>query len=270
MVRRSIGGLLLALIGALAPISATSAETPLPYTIVSAGDSITRGFDAGFDCILTDCVQYSWSTGSSALVSSHYSRLLALNPGIAGRNFNLAKTGAKVADLAGQLQVAGYFKADYTTALIGANDVCTSSAATMTPTQTYLTQFYTALAQFFYYNPNGRLFVSSIPDIQQLWSLLHTNRNATGAWSTFHICQSMLSASNTEADRQAVAQQLAIDNYIMANVCAVFPNCRWDGYAAYAYRFTTADVSPIDFFHPSVVGQMHLGSVTWQTSFWGM
>ena len=267
--RRWMCGLLGGLLGGLVPITGAASEVPLPYTIVSTGDSITRGFDAGFDCILTDCVQYSWSTGASAQVNSHYSRLLALNPGISGRSFNLARTGARVADLAGQLQVAGYFKAEYVTVLIGANDVCTSSAATMTPTQTFLTQFYTALAQFFYYNPNGKLFVSSIPDILQLWSILHTNRNAVGAWSTFHICQSMLSTANTDADRQAVAQQLAIDNYILAGVCAVFPNCRWDGYAAFAYRFTVTDVSPIDYFHPSVSGQMHLSAVTWPTSFWG-
>jgi len=268
MKLRFLCGAAIAGLACLVPVTA-SAATPLPYTIVSTGDSITRGFDAGFDCILTDCVQYSWSTGASGLVNSHYTRLVTLNPGLSGRGFNLAKTGARVADLAGQLQIAGYFKADYVTVLMGANDVCTSSAATMTPTQTFFTQFYTALGQFFYLNPNGRLFVASIPDVRQLWTLLHNNANATGAWNTFHICQSMLSATNTDADRDAVAQQEAIDNWIMANVCAAFANCRFDGYATYAYRFTAGDVSPIDYFHPSVTGQMHLGGVTWPASFWG-
>ena len=260
---------LIALGIALVPLTAQASSTPVPFTIVSTGDSITRGFDAGFDCLLQDCPNYSWSTGDSGMVNSQYLRMLALNPGISGRAFNLARTGARVGDLASQLQVAGYFHAEYVTVLIGANDLCTSSAATMTPTQTFFTQFYTALAQFFYYDPNGKLFVSSIPDLLQLWSTLHTNSNAVGAWSTFHICQSMLSTANTDADRQLVAQQEAIDNYIMANVCASFANCRWDGYAVNAFRFPASDASPIDYFHPSVTGQADLGAVTWAASYWG-
>lgn len=262
-----LSGFIGACIG-LVPAVANATTASLPFTIVSAGDSITRGFDAGFDCILQDCPQYSWSTGDSGVVLSQYARLLALNPALSGRNFNLAKTGAKMADLVGQLQIAGYFKADYVTVLIGGNDLCTSTTSTMTPTQTFFQNFYSALAQFFYYDPNGKVFVSSIPDLLQLWNTLHTNSNAVGAWSTFHICQSMLSTANTDADRTAVENQEAIDNYILANVCAAFPNCRWDGYAVNAFRFPVADVSPIDFFHPSVRGQADLAAVTWARSFW--
>ena len=34
-----------------------------------------------FGCFLNDCPAYSWSTGTSSLVSSHYSRIRAAQPG---------------------------------------------------------------------------------------------------------------------------------------------------------------------------------------------
>lgn len=270
-MRRKLGaGALIAVFAAMLGLSpAAAASLPFPNSMASTGDSITRAFDSNPDCLFKDCPQYSWSTGDSSLVLSQYRRLLALNPGISGQNYSLAKTGAKVADLPSQLAYSGYFKADYVTVLIGANDLCTSSAATMTPTATFLNNFYTALSYYFYYNPGGHVFVSSIPDILQLWTTMHTNQNALNAWALFKICQSMLSASNTDVDRQAVVQQEAVDNYILANVCAVFPNCRWDNYATYVFKFPAADVSTIDYFHPNLLGQNDLAAVSWKASSWG-
>jgi len=270
MERKWGAGALIAVFAAvLGPSHVLAAGVAIPNSIVSTGDSITRAFDSGLDCLFNDCPQYSWSTGDSSQVLSHYRRLLALNAGISNLSYSLAKTGAKVADLPGQLAYAGYFKADYVTVLIGANDLCTSSAATMTPTATFLTEFYTALSYYFYYNPGGHVFVSSIPDILQLWTSMHTNQNALNTWALFKICQSMLSASNTDADRQAVVQQESVDNYILANVCTVFPNCRWDGNAAYLFKFPAADVSTIDYFHPNLLGQNDLAAVSWKASYWG-
>lgn len=270
MRKRWIAGVVLALLAAaLGPSPVAAATLPFPNSMVSTGDSITRAFDSNSDCLLADCPKYSWSTGDSPLVLSQYRRLLALNPRLSGQNYNLAKTGATVADLPSQLAYAGYFKADYVTVLMGANDLCTSSPATMTPTATFVTDFYTALSYYFYFNPGGHVFVSSIPDIFQLWSTLHTNPNALITWGLFHICQSMLSSSDTDADRQVVVKQEAVDNYVLANVCAVFPNCRWDNYATYAFKFPAADVSTIDYFHPNLLGQNDLAAVSWKASYWG-
>ena len=80
--------------------------------MVATGDSITRGFDANGACLLRDCPQLSWSTGTDTSVNSHYTRILALNPSIAGHQYNVAKTGAKMADLPNQMYAAGYFKID--------------------------------------------------------------------------------------------------------------------------------------------------------------
>jgi hypothetical protein len=35
------------------------------------------------------------------------------------------------------------------------------------------------------------VFVSSIPNLYQLWEVLHTNSLAGWVWADFHICQSM-------------------------------------------------------------------------------
>jgi lysophospholipase L1-like esterase len=248
--------------------SAATTAVALPNSMASTGDSITRSFNATTSgCFLSDCPQYSWSTGTST-VSSHYQRILAANPQISGNVFNDAKSGAKMIDLDAQLKTAASQAAQYVTVMMGANDVCTSSRATMTPTATLQSQFQTALTDFFAADPNGHAFVSSIPNVYQLWSVLHTNSSARNAWSSFGICQSMLASTNTEADRQAVLSQEQADNNALATVCAQFVNCKWDNLATFNYQFAASDVSTIDYFHPSISGQTHLAATTWGASFW--
>jgi hypothetical protein len=70
---------------------------PLPNSIASTGDSITRAYDSTSNgCFLSDCPQYSWSTGTAgtSTVNSHYLRILAANSGVRGNVYNDAKTGA--------------------------------------------------------------------------------------------------------------------------------------------------------------------------------
>ena len=265
---RRMSLLLVAMVALLIPAAVARADTPpLPGVMASTGDSITRGFDATlWDCFLSDCPQDSWATGSSSTVNSQYLRIRAA--GTAVTAYNDAKTGAQMSALDGQLATAAGQGADYVTVLMGANDVCTSSIATMTPTATVQSQFQTALTDFFAARPGARVFVSSIPNVYQLWSLLHTNRSATSTWKTFGICQSMLASSNTETQRQTVLAQEKADNAALASVCGGFANCRWDGGATFGYAFRTTDVSTVDYFHPSVTGQKTLAGITWAASYW--
>ncbi len=81
----------------LVPAQAASAATPLPTSMASLGDSITRGFNVcGW---YVDCPSRSWSTGSSTSVNSHYRRLLALNPAIYGHDYNDSRSGARMSAL---------------------------------------------------------------------------------------------------------------------------------------------------------------------------
>jgi len=255
----------------VAPVTGANASIALPNSMASTGDSITRAYDSTSNgCFLSDCPQYSWSTGttSASTVNSQYNRILAANSAISGHGFNDAKTGAKMVDLDGQLKTAAGQAVQYATVLMGANDVCTSSISTMTPTATVQSQFQTALTDFFAADPTAHVFVSSIPNVYQLWSLEHNNSTAAAEWRYFKICQSMLASTNTEANRQTVVAQEQADNNALATVCAQFANCLWDNLATYNYAFKTSDISTIDYFHPSVSGQNVLAGVTWGASYW--
>ena len=248
---------------------ATTPPVALPTSMASTGDSITRAFDIGWCCLLSDSPQDSWSTGTASAVTSQYQRVLAAQPAVAGNEYNDAKTGAKMADLNGQLQAAAAQHVQYVTVLMGANDVCTSSVATMTPTATFKSEFTTALSNFLVADPGAHVFVSSIPNIYQLWSTLHTNFLARTTWATFGICQSMLASSNTSTQRSQVAAQEAADNAALASVCATYSgSCLWDNYATYNVNFPASWVSTVDYFHPNVAGQNALASTSWAASYW--
>jgi lysophospholipase L1-like esterase len=175
-------------------------------------------------------------------------------------------------DLNGQVATAVGQGVDYVTILMGANDVCTSSETTMTPVATLQSQFRQALNTLTTGLPDARIFVSSIPNIYNLWAILHTNFWAVLTWSTGGICQSMLKnpysfASADVARRAAVAQRNVDDNNAIAAVCAQYVHCRFDGGASYGTAFVRSDVSTIDYFHPSVAGQAKLAAVTWSATF---
>lgn len=248
--------------------AAPAAPPPLPDSMVSTGDSITRAFDVGFCCVFADAPQYSWSTGSASSVPSHYRRILAGNPAIGGRAANLARTGAKMVDLDRQLRLAAAARPEYVTVLIGANDVCTPTRAQMTPTATFQAQFAAALTRFTAAAPSARVLVASIPDVYRLWSVLHRNFAAVATWELFGICQSMLDVANREADRRAVSARERAFNAALARVCARFAQCRWDSYATFGVAFDAVDVSPVDYFHPSLRGQSRLAATSWQAGYW--
>ena len=103
---------------------------------MSALATRSRGFNSG-PLAYQDNPTHSWSTGTNANVRSHYLRILEANPAILGKNFNDARSGAKMADLAGQAAVANTQQVDYVTILMGGNDVCASSESAMTPVATF-------------------------------------------------------------------------------------------------------------------------------------
>src|SRR5690348_7479594 len=134
-----------ALGAALAAAPAAQADPPLPSSIAAIGDSISRGFDVC--CSFGEHPQNAWSTGTAAGdgVTSHYEHLLAANPAIAGQVFNDAVTGAEMSGAQAQATQAVSQGAQYVIILLGANDVCTSTVAGMTPTATFKAQFTQAM-----------------------------------------------------------------------------------------------------------------------------
>lgn len=245
-----------------------SSQAAYPSSIASTGDSITRAFN---DCWFpyVDCPSASWATGTSSY--SHYRRLQAVNPAITGRTFNYGVTGADMGDLQAQVQGVIARRAEYVTILMGANDVCASSEAAMTPVDVFAAQFSVALSSLTTALPTTRVFVSSIPDVYQLFSLYRWDLRANSVWVVAGICQSMLANpwSNSAADvaRRTRVRQRNIDyNTVLGQLCAMHSTCRFDGNAVFNTAFTRADVTTRDYFHPSVSGQGKLAAITWQAA----
>jgi lysophospholipase L1-like esterase len=239
--------------------------------MASTGDSITRAFNTcAFPFI--DCPPNSWSTGTSTAVNSHYRRILAANPAISGRNHNDAVSGAEMSELQAQVQRAVGQGVEYVTILMGANDACASSEAGMTPVATYRAQFAAAMATLSGGLPSARIYVVSVPDLLRLWQIYHDSFAARTTWTLFGICQSMLarpgSTAQADVDRRNRVRQRVIDyNAQLADVCAAYVHCRFDGNAAFNTDFVRSDVSTRDYFHPSVAGQAKAAAVTWAAGF---
>jgi lysophospholipase L1-like esterase len=261
---------ILALVVALAGLAARPAwaAPQLPDSMAALGDSITRAYDVC--CSYGDHPGQSWSTGATSYdgITSHYERIKRSNPAISGHAANDAVTGAKMAAAPNQAAQAASQRARYVTILLGANDLCTASPDTMTPADTFRAQFSQAMATLMSQDPKPYVFVASIPNIHQLWEVLHSNSLARWVWANFHICQSMLGATRTAAERQQVVDREQAFNQILADGCAAYARCRWDNWAVYTYQFSASQVSTLDFFHPSPSGQAALARVTWAASWW--
>jgi len=273
---RSIVCLAVAALLALAGSSAYAAKpggggggggSTYPSSMDALGDSITRAFNT-CSFPFTDCTQNSWATGTSSSVNSFYSRLLKLNRNINGRNYNDAVTGAKMTDLQGQASNAVSRGAQLVTIEMGSNDACTSSTSNMTDVATYQSQFQSAMNTLTSGLPTAQIRVASLPDAYQLWVLFHTTSSAVNTWNAYGICQSLLanatSTAQADVDRRALVRQREIDfNSALANVCAQYTQCKFDGNTGFNTAFSTGDVSTRDYFHPSVSGQALLASREW-------
>jgi lysophospholipase L1-like esterase len=269
---RSIGIMIsvVAMVAMGAPTVAAAEEPiPVPSSMASLGDSITRGFNAcGF---FFDCTSRSWSTGANDGVTSHYERLQAIDPNMSSRS-NLARTGAKVAELPAQAQNAVDRAAGYVTVLMGANDACTSSEATMTSVADFRASVTATFNNFAAASAPPHVLVTSIPDIHRLWEIGKDSSSARTAWSSYNICQSMLANPTSTADadvqRRARVRQRVVDyNAVYADVCAAHAFCTYDGGAVFAYPFRLSQMSGWDYFHPNTSGQNVLAEVSWNNGF---
>jgi lysophospholipase L1-like esterase len=256
-----------------AGVMTASGAPAYPRSIASTGDSITRAYNTSWFPYI-DNPAASWSTGTTSSVRSHYSRLLALQPTISGHAFNDAKSGAKMIDLGGQMTTAANQHVDYVTVLMGGNDICTSSEAAMTSVDAFRAQFVSGMNAITTSSPGTLVYVTSIPNVYNLWSVLKANSSARSVWSLFGVCQSMLanplSTAQADVDRRARVLQRELDfNATLQSVCGLYVQCRYDGGAVFATTFTASDVTTRDYFHPSLAGQAKLASVTWSAGYWG-
>nr|WP_239074020.1 SGNH/GDSL hydrolase family protein [Streptomyces sp. SID10853] len=231
-----------------------------PRSVAAVGDSITRGFDA---CsVLADCPKVSWATGSDAQVHSLVSRL-----GVK-KSWNDARTGARMADVPAQIGAAAAHRPQLVTIMAGANDACRDSVSHMTPVDEFRTSFETALKRLATALPKSEVYVSSVPDLKRLWSQGRGNPLGKQIWK-LGICSSMLrdaDAMNPAAvkRRDAVRERVVAYNAVLKDVCASDEHCRYDGGEVFGFRFTGAQLSPWDWFHPGKDGQERLAEIAYR------
>ncbi|MBD0417693.1 SGNH/GDSL hydrolase family protein [Streptomyces sp. TRM S81-3] len=235
-----------------------------PGSVAAVGDSITRGFDA---CtVLSDCPEVSWATGTRADVNSLAVRLLGKQA--VRRSWNHAVTGARMADLAGQMTRAAAHRPQLVAVMVGANDACRSTTSAMTSVADFRTQFETAMRTLRAKLPKAQVYVASIPDLKRLWSEGRTNPLGKQVWK-LGICPSMLGDADAldaaaTLRRNTVEQRVEDYNEVLRAVCAKDRRCRTDGGAVHAYRFGTEQLSHWDWFHPSVNGQARLAEIAYR------
>ncbi|MGW8766162.1 SGNH/GDSL hydrolase family protein [Streptomyces sp. NPDC055815] len=243
--------------------------TPLwdvsPASVAAVGDSVTRAFDA---CsVLSDCPEVSWATGTDAAVNSLALRLLGPEK-VATRSWNLARTGARMAELPEQMAGAAAAKPELVTVMMGANDACRATPDLMTPVADFRASFESALARLRAGAPKAQVYVASVPDLKRLWSTGRVSPLGRQVWK-LGICGAMLADAEdlgpaAERRRASVRDRVVAYNEVLEQVCARDARCRYDGGAVFGFRFDGAQLSPWDWFHPSKDGQARLAELAYR------
>jgi lysophospholipase L1-like esterase len=232
---------------------------PYPDSIAAIGDSWTTPYCTDSDCTVKPLD--SWSTGWNPAVDSHYLRILAANPAIRGRKYNIADQadtpGPGVSDLSFQAGKAIAKKVDYVTIALGENDICSS------PPAYFHDQFKTGMDKLTKGLPNAHIFVASIDDLTRQWQALHADRKIRSSVNL----DCGLGPTTTKKQLQALRSQIIALNKQLSTVCARYPRCRYDGGAVFRIAWEEKDFSPLDYGHLSIAGQHLLAATTWRATF---
>lgn len=234
----------------VAAATARAAPSGLPYpnSMAAIGDLLTLD-----DPLLANPPD-SWSTGTNPAVNSHYLRILAANPAIKGKIYNF--TGQEI-DLTAEAKEAVAKHVDYVTIGPIEDDTCqgTASPAKVAAKLEATLRILTAGL------PNARVLVTSTRDVARLIRVLDQNHDLRG----FPVCGTQVGASAAELAR--LHQRFVAVNKALAQVCARYRQCRFDGNAVFKMPLTLADISTTDHFSLSAKGHRKLAEVTWKVTF---
>jgi lysophospholipase L1-like esterase len=268
---------LIAIVAALDAAGSSNAVVPVriaapivgpPASIAALGDSFNTGFDAGTR--RGDSPALSWSTGDDSKVESVYLRLLAVNPAARNHRYLEAKDGSKIGDLARQMSLAADHHAQLITVQSGGNDICSAKDPDHATSPTvFRAEFQSAIDVLRTRLPNARLLLTSITD-EGRWNdgSVQIPGNVKKL-SDGTVCDPKVDQNGKQdPSRRAEIQSLEMrDDAILKQVCATDAHCRWDGGAFFRLAYTTADISTLDAFHPSVAGLNLFSSTAWNAGF---
>jgi lysophospholipase L1-like esterase len=266
------GAAILAVLFALGACSSVAEPAPpepvvdLPASVASIGDSITQAAQA--DGTFGNQPAHSWSTGQGELVDSLANRISALS-GSPVTVTNAAVSGAVSADLAEQAANVVASGAEFVTVLAGNNDVCNSaSVAALPAVAEYSANVRDALAVLTEGLPESKILLASMPSISGLYNAGKSEAAAKQAWSSYGVCQVALANPDStdiadQQRREAVEAKVTELNASLESLSAEFDTVLFDGGRAQKVQFDVADLSSVDFFHPSIAGQNLLVDAEW-------
>lgn len=237
-----------------------------PRSMAAIGDSITQA--AALDAArASDSPEHSWSTGRDDF--SHLSRLIEAGASIDPADaHNLAVSGARMEHAPDQARAVVTARASYVTFMLGANDVCAPSPEQMTSVDDFRAHFLASINIIMSRLPDSHLYVVTIPDILYLRDVFEDDERALREWESSGICPNILGPATGGDDLEAARQRLQAFNVVLQEGCEAVRRCSFDGGAVYEHRFTPGDVSPLDFFHPSLQGQATLAEIAWRAGPW--
>jgi lysophospholipase L1-like esterase len=233
-------------------------------SVLVLGDSITLGVNAcDTDRICSDA---SWATGTDPGVDSLLTRARAQNPSIEVEA--LARDGARIGTAVSALAEVAAVDADLIVLLLGANDACARDIEGMTPAAAYRDQLGQVLTTLSNTPAQPAILVLSIPDMRSVWESEHDDPDAVRMWNSSPACRSLLgdpeattSAANDRRER--VALRVEEFNTAIVEVCGAIPRCGTDAGALHEHDFDSEEISPIDHFHPSALGQQRIAAIAW-------
>jgi lysophospholipase L1-like esterase len=234
-------------------------------TLGIIGDSVSLGVNACAE--QGQCAAASWSGGSDPAVGSIAERLTAAS-GVEPAVVNAAKDGGDVEDALALVDEVVAARPQLVTVLLGGNDACAPTLDEMTAAADYEARLAQLFARLNAEVPGATILALSIPDIHYLWEIGRSNGRAVQAWNSSPSCKNLLGSADDDsaeatARRDAVAARVDEYNAAIERVCAGAEHCVGDDGAVYDYRFTTDELSAIDYFHPSLAGQRAIADIAW-------
>jgi lysophospholipase L1-like esterase len=267
--------------------------------LVALGDSITRAANVRANCqlsfdfngrllqLLPECADQNWSTGY-VLPNSQYQRLTAaLKPDLVS-TFNQAVTAATSDGLIlgtarPENSLLGQFNqfakanptltADYVTIATGANDFCQKSTPLTAIAAGIAKNVSTAIKAIDAAGSSRveptRIVIAPVPDLVRLKQLMSAHptrgKDCLAKWNgLIPFCPRYLTknAGIKDADMKnaiiSANNQLAeIEKVEFTNVIITYAKSLEN------YQISSSDVSEVDCFHPSIIGQRNIADRVW-------
>jgi len=277
-----LGAVLIAVL-TVSPIIALEPGQSAPKRLYAIGDSITRAANANLPY---DNLNLSWVSGYFGFwqqlfgmpnIHSHNQRISAKFGENGRKNWTAAVSGARVEDFVSQASGAAGKGATYATVMLGATDVCRESIIDLPTDIEFENNFRDGMDSLLSNLPNGATVqVVAIPDLKRLYDI-GQDKAALGIvdcqvlWAFTALgfpCGSMLSPSNTEADRLFVQSRNDRYNEILKEVTEAQAGRHPTKFISFTdvtfkYQFSQSEISNIDCYHPSWEGQRSLARETW-------